>query len=133
MRALMLQARLGSDVRVVLPERSDHRIPDMARARFVRRLHEAGVRFLVHEQRMIHAKHMLVDDALAIAGSANLDMRSLYLNYEVALFSYDREAVQTTEQWMDSLMEQCAEYSPREPGVVRRVAEDLCWLAAPLL
>jgi cardiolipin synthase len=133
MRALLLQARLGSDVRVILPRRSDHFAADLARARFVRRLREAGARFFVHRQRMIHAKHLLVDDALAVAGSANLDMRSLYLNYELALFGYDPHTVQTTERWMEALLGECEEYAPDEPGVVRRIAEDLCWLAAPLL
>jgi len=133
MRALLLQARLGSDVRVMLPRRSDNLAVDLARARFVRRLREAGARFFVHRERMLHAKHLLVDDALAIAGSANLDMRSLYLNYELALFGYDPLTVRVTERWMQQLLAECEEYRPREPGLLRRVAEDLCWLAAPLL
>ena len=133
MRALLLQVRLGIDVRIILPRRSDHWVADMARARFVRRLNEAGARFYVHRARMIHAKHLLVDDAITVAGSANLDMRSLYLNYELALFCYDAHTIAATGQWMDTLLTQCEEYRPRKPNVLRRLAEDLCWLAAPLL
>jgi nucleoside-diphosphate-sugar epimerase len=44
-----------------------------------------------------------------VAGSANLDMRSLYLNYELALFCYDANTVAATGQWMDTLLTQCAD------------------------
>jgi cardiolipin synthase len=82
---------------------------------------------------MIHAKHLLVDDAITVAGSANLDMRSLYLNYELALFCYDAHTIAATGEGMDTLLTQCEEYRPRKPNVLRRLGEDLCWLAAPLL
>ena len=82
---------------------------------------------------MIHAKHLLVDDAVTVSGSANLDMRSLYLNYELALFGYDPGTVDATARWMSALLAECTEYDPRKPHLLRRVAEDLCWLAAPLL
>ena len=133
MHALLLQARLGIDVRVVLPWRSDHWIVDMARGRFVRRLSAAGVRFFVHRTRMVHAKHILVDNTLSIAGSANLDMRSFYLNYELALFCYDSQSIADTEQWIDTVLDECDPYHPDNPGLLRKLSEDLCWLAAPLL
>lgn len=133
MRALSLQARLGADVRVILPVRSDHWVADMARGRFVRTLREAGVQFFVHRTRMVHAKHVLIDDAVAVSGSANLDMRSLYLNYELALFCYDESSIAETEQWIQSVLAQCSEYQPKQPTLLRRLSEDLCWLAAPLL
>ena len=133
MRALLLQARLGHDVRVILPRRSDHRFVDMARGRFVRNLKEAGVHFFVHRSRMVHAKHVLVDDTMAVSGSANLDMRSLYLNYELALFCYDKQSIDDTAAWISSVLEECDEYDPKAPTVLRRLGEDLCWLTAPLL
>jgi len=133
MRALLLQARLGTDVRVILPRHSDHWAADMARGRFVRSLRAAGVRFFVHRTRMVHAKHVLVDDTMAVSGSANLDMRSLYLNYELALFSYDKQSIIDTASWIGAVLEDCDEYLPREPTMLRRLGEDLCWLATPLL
>jgi cardiolipin synthase len=45
-------------------------------------------------------RHLLVDDAIAVAGSANLDMRSLYLNYELALSCYDANTIAAAGQWM---------------------------------
>ncbi len=133
MRALLMQARMGTDVRVVLPARSDHLVADLARARAVRRLHASGARFFVHDERMVHAKHLVMDEALAVAGSANLDMRSLYLNYELALFCYDRGSITEIADWVETLAAQCTELTPPRPGPIRRLAEDLCWLAGPLL
>jgi cardiolipin synthase len=132
-RALSLQARLGVDVRVILPIRSDHWIADMARGRFIRTLREVGVQFFAHKARMVHAKHVLIDDSVAVSGSANLDMRSLYLNYELALFCYDESSVAETGDWIQSVLAECVEYQPRPPNLWRRFSEDLCWLAAPLL
>jgi cardiolipin synthase len=133
MRALTLQARLGSDVRVIMPRRSDNLAADMARQRYVRKLSEEGVRFSVHRERMIHAKHVLIDDALAFSGSANLDMRSLYLNYELTLLGFDNTTIESVQAWIGSLLEECDSFEPREPGVIRRFAEDVFWLAGPLL
>lgn len=133
MRALTLQARVGVDVRLLLPARSNHLVADMARARYLRELSEAGVRLYYHPHRMVHAKHLLIDDTLAVAGSVNLDMRSLYLNYEVALFGYDPLSIARQVDWMEAHMAQCHQVKPPTPGLLRRLGEDVCWLAAPLL
>ena len=52
----------------------------------MRDLHTAGGRVLLYTPVMLHAKAVVFDDQLAVIGSANMDMRSLFLNYEVALY-----------------------------------------------
>lgn len=135
LRALMLQARLRHDVRIVLPRHSNHKLADIARGRFLRELSAAGAKIYFHPERMIHAKHVVFDDSLAMAGSANLDMRSLYLNYEVALFLHSSTEVDTVADWMQGLMNQ-SEIVPRETmsaGYFRQWVEDLSLLVSPLL
>lgn len=78
------KARGGTRVRLVIPRRSDHPITDLARRSSLRRLHAAGATVLLHGPGVLHAKLVLVDGRRAMVGSANLDMRSLFLNYEVA-------------------------------------------------
>ena len=85
-RALNLAARRGVDVRLIVPQRSNHITADLARAGYLRDLHTAGGRVLLYTPVMLHAKAVVFDDQLAVIGSANMDMRSLFLNYEVALF-----------------------------------------------
>ena len=88
-RALDLAARRGVDVRLVLPARSNHLSADLARGSYLHQVHDAGGHVLLFKPVMLHAKVVLIDD-LVIVGSANMDMRSLFLNYEVAMFLYAR-------------------------------------------
>ncbi len=132
-RALMLQSRLGRDIRIVVPARSNHWITDLARGRYLRQLHRSGVHVFVHPKRMIHAKLIVVDREVAISGSANLDMRSFYLNYEVAMFLYSSAMVEQVAHWIDALIHECRKAPASKPGHLRQWGEDLAWLASPLL
>ncbi|GMV99176.1 MAG: cardiolipin synthase [Candidatus Hydrogenedentota bacterium] len=132
-KALALQARLGRDVRIILPEHSNHILADWARGRFLRQLQEDGARILFHPTRMIHAKQIVIDDWLAVSGSANLDFRSLYLNYEVAVFLYSPPEVKRTADWIEQLSRECVDAQVPQPGHLRQWAEDLSWLVSPLL
>lgn len=133
MRVLSMLARAGLDVRVFVPGRSDSRLADFVRDRLLRRLQHAGVTVLAHPRRMLHAKHLLIDDTVAVTGSTNMDMRSLYLNFEVALLAYTGDAVHATQAWFEALENQCEPYTMPERGFLRGWCEDLCWLVSPLL
>jgi cardiolipin synthase len=130
--ALMLAARRGIRVDLVLPERSNHRLADFVRHRALRDLVEAGARVWLHP-RMVHAKAVLVDDELALIGSANLDGRSLFLNYEMMVAFYDRAAVLAFADWADARQRECSPYPYRRPGILRELSEGLLlWLAFQL-
>ncbi|MDB5898202.1 MAG: cardiolipin synthase, partial [Ramlibacter sp.] len=86
--ALGLAARRGVRVDLLLPARSNHRLSDLARGRALRTLAQAGAHVWVVPN-MLHAKLVIVDDQLALAGSANLDNRSLFLNYELMVAFHD--------------------------------------------
>lgn len=130
--ALTLAARRGIAVDIVIPEHSNHRIADFARHRALRDMVLAGARIWLHP-RMVHAKAVLVDDELALAGSANLDGRSLFLNYEMMIAFYDTRAVQSFARWVESRRGECRPYLYRRPGIMREIAEGLLlWLAFQL-
>ncbi len=130
--ALSLAARRGIQVDLILPERSNHRLADFARHRALRDLVVAGARVWLHP-RMVHAKAVLVDDELALAGSANLDGRSLFLNYEMMVAFYDQPAVMGFSRWVEARRQECNPYPYCRPGVLREVAEGLLlWLAFQL-
>jgi cardiolipin synthase len=111
--ALLLDARRGVHIDVLVPLRSNHRLADVARRASLRELAAAGVSFHYHPQ-MVHAKAMLVDDACAYIGSPNFDMRSLFLNYEDALFLYSPDALAQVRAFADALLGECARELPRE-------------------
>jgi cardiolipin synthase len=81
---------------------------------------------------MVHAKVVLIDDRLAVIGSGNMDMRSLFLNYEVAMFLYSRSPIDATARWIDSLMTECTTDLPA-PGRAGELAENVVRLLSPLL
>ena len=132
MTALTLAARRGISIDLVLPARSNHRMADFARHRSLRELVAAGARVWLHP-RMIHAKAVLIDDEFALAGSANLDGRSLFLNYEMMLAFYDFEAVRRFSTWVEARRQESVPYVARTPGILRELAEGiLLWLAFQL-
>jgi cardiolipin synthase len=132
-RVLEMQARAGLDVRICMPRHSDARVADLVRDRSGRRLADAGVSLYLHPSRMVHAKCVLVDGDVVVAGTANMDMRSMYLNFEIAIVAHDGHLTAATEQWFTELMRECASGAAGEPGTLRRWAEDICWLVSPLL
>ncbi|HOB65482.1 phospholipase D-like domain-containing protein [Ottowia sp.] len=97
--ALLLAAKRGVQVTLALPRQSNHRLADWARGRAVRELAENGVdvRLVPH---MLHAKAVVVDDALALCGSANLDSRSLFINYEAMAAFYGRAQIAWLADWI---------------------------------
>ena len=131
-RALTLAARRGVDVRLIVPRRSNHITADLARAGYMRDLHTAGARVLLYTPVMIHAKAVVFDDQLAVIGSANMDMRSLFLNYEVALYVSTPAHVGEVADWAQSLM---ADSRPELParGWERELFENVVRLLSPLL
>lgn len=81
---LVLAARSGVAVELHLPQRSNHWSADLARTRALRELQRAGAAIRCTPV-MNHAKAVVVDDRLALVGSANLDGRSLFLNFEAMI------------------------------------------------
>ena len=122
--ALCLAARRGVVVDLLLPARSNHGLSDLARNRALRALVQAGGRVWFWPG-MLHAKLVIVDDVLALAGSANLDSRSLFLNYELMLAFEPGEAVQRFQAWFDQQRSQATAHHPRPAGLVRDLLEGM--------
>jgi cardiolipin synthase len=130
--ALCLAARRGVAVDLLLPARSNHRLSDMARGRSLRSLAQSGGRVWLAPT-MMHAKLMVTDDALALAGTANLDTRSLFLNYEVMCAFHKAADVQRFADWFDLERRTARPYVATRPGLLRDIAEGmLLWLAFQL-
>ena len=130
--SLTLAARRGVTVDLLLPAKSNHRLADLARHRALRELTSAGGRIWLLP-RMIHAKLVLIDGELALTGSANLDQRSLFLNYELMVAFYESSDVQRFTQWVQRQRNGEVPYLARPPGFWREVAEGLLlWLAFQL-
>jgi cardiolipin synthase len=130
--ALTLAARRGVSVDLLLPRKSNHRLADMARHAALRELSSAGARIWLVPG-MIHAKAFVIDDEIALAGSANLDERSLFLNYELMVAFYALSEIQQFVQWIERQAEGAHAYKARRSGILREVGEGMVrWLAFQL-
>lgn len=89
--ALLAASKRGVDVRVLIPEASNHVLADWLSRGFYSALLRAEVTILLYQNAMIHAKTATVDGEWSIVGTANLDRLSLTGNYEIGLEIYDRD------------------------------------------
>ncbi len=109
--ALSIAARSGVDVRVVIPSKADHTLVFWASQFNVDTLLRNGVRVFSYKGGFVHAKTMVADSEVASVGTANLDVRSLEINYEVQAFMHSRElAAQLETAFLDD-QELCEEES----------------------
>jgi cardiolipin synthase len=74
----------------------------------------------------------LVDDSLCVVGSANFDMRSLFLNYEIALFLSGAAEVERLKAWFEAGFA-VSSIGPQPAGALRSAVNDVARLLAPLL
>jgi cardiolipin synthase len=86
--ALRTSARRGVSVRLLVPARSDAALVNAAARTYYDAVMEAGVHVHRYEQRMLHAKTLVVDDEISVIGTANMDNRSFRLNFEVVAVLY---------------------------------------------
>lgn len=98
--SLTLAVRRGVAVDLVVPRRSNHLLADLARPAALRELAAAGARVWLVPG-MVHAKAVVIDDDLALAGSANLDERSLFLNYELMIAFYQPADIRRFALWIE--------------------------------
>jgi len=134
--ALVTAALRGVDVRLIIPVRGDSRLIDLAARSYMPELIAAGVRVYEYQPRFIHAKTMVVDDDIAIVGSANLDNRSFLLNFEVTALIYDRGvaaqlATAFETDLASSVAIQAADIARKSTG--RKLGEAAARLLSPLL
>ncbi len=136
MRALRSAARRGVDVRIVVPEKNNHRYAGLASKALYEELLAAGGRIYLRKPPFIHAKAMVVDDSVALVGTANLDVRSLELNYETLSLIEDESAINKLKGMIHEDMDRSTEISLNEwikrPSI-QKLAENLCALMTPVL
>jgi cardiolipin synthase len=126
-RAIELAVRRGVDVRVLVPAKSNHAIADMVTRGVLAEFGRRGVKALRYTPGMVHAKLVIVDD-VAIAGSANFDMRSLFLDFELCVVSRAPASVAACERFFRELEADCV-----TTPAAHRWRDDLGRLLAPLI
>ncbi|MHA6532658.1 cardiolipin synthase [Paenibacillus sp. BAC0078] len=91
--ALRVAAMSGLDVRLLFPAKPDKWIPFLASHTYFPALLESGVKIYEYEKGFIHSKLLITDGEIATIGTANMDMRSFHLNFEVNALLLQTESV----------------------------------------
>lgn len=136
LQSLIVKAHTGRRIKLILPLNSNQRIADIARHRSLKQLNKAGVEVLFYARGMLHAKLLLADDMIALTGSANIDARSLFVNFEIALAHYTSSDIQRLKSWAEDLEKDCISYHQAvgdqdfEPS---KLSQDLVQFLVPLL
>lgn len=133
---LRVAALSGIDVRIIIPCKADHMMIDGANWSYAGSLLEAGVRCYTYQNGFIHSKSIVVDDMLCSVGTANMDIRSFKLDFEVNAFMYSPEvAAEMTRTFLKDL-ELCQEITMeryRNRSLWMRIKESIMRLVSPLL
>ncbi|NLY45544.1 MAG: cardiolipin synthase [Tissierella sp.] len=104
LEALRVAGLSGVDVRVMIPNKPDHPFVYWASLSYIGELLPAGVKFYTYEKGFLHSKVIVSDDFISSVGTANLDIRSFKLNFEVNAFIYDEGInIKLTERFFEDL------------------------------
>lgn len=134
--ALMLAAWSGVDVRLLGLFRPDKWLPFLAARFYWTDVLSAGVKVYQYTGGMMHSKFMLVDGEWASIGTANMDNRSLYLNFEVNYQLFDPPAIAELEQHFLADLESSVQIDPNvfaDRPLISKLAENASRLLSPIL
>lgn len=98
LRALLDAAARGVDVCILLPQTSNHVIADWLARGYYTQCLESGIRLLLYQKAMVHAKTATIDGVWSTVGTANLDRLSLVGNFEANVEFYDQALAQQMEE-----------------------------------
>lgn len=134
--ALIVAVRSGIDVRIMVPCKPDHPFVYWATLSWAGTLLYSGARIYTYENGFLHAKTVMVDSKCACVGTANMDIRSFELNFEVNATIYDEATVlRLEEDFINDISfsnEVTAEAFAKR-GLVRRFKEQFSRILSPLL
>lgn len=134
--ALCLSGLTGIDVRLILPYRADHTMVHYASLYYLRDILDAGVKVYLYTNGFVHSKVWLADGQWASVGTANLDNRSLLLNFEVNCLIYSPRAVAELEEQFKQDIKDSIRLDPKvfaKRPVTSKLAENFFRLFSPVL
>ena len=136
MTALVSAAHQGVKVTLIIPAKNDSRLVDYASRSTFGDLLDAGVNIATYECGLLHTKSITVDGKFCVFGSVNMDMRSLWLNFEISVLVYNRELTAEIQKLQESYLQESTLIEAgawKQRPFSQRFVENAAHLAAPLL
>lgn len=135
-KAIKVAALSGVDVNIMFPAKKDHPFVHWASLSFLGELIRWGAHVYQYEGGFLHTKIVISDDYLSSVGTANFDIRSFELNFEVNAFLYDEELNQKLKDDFKKDLEKCTEITKEmytNRSRITKIKESFSRLLSPLL
>lgn len=102
MDAILLASLRGVEVKILLPGYSDAHFVMLASRVYQKKLLQHGIKIFRYSDGFLHQKVMIIDNHFAVVGSANLDCRSMFINFEVSVITTDQKFISECSQMLAS-------------------------------
>lgn len=136
LESLRIAALCGVDIRIMIPNKPDHVFVYWATYSYIGELLKVGARIYTYDKGFLHAKTFVIDGKIASVGTANVDVRSFKLNFEINAFIYDSVIASKLEGVFVKDIDDCKEvtreiYSKRSNII--KIKESISRLLSPIL
>lgn len=111
LNAIEIASLSGIDVRIMIPNKPDHMFVYWASFSYIGNLLKAGAKVYIYDKGFIHAKMIVIDDEASSVGTANIDVRSFKLNFEINAFIYDKNVSHSLAEIFEKDILDCSEIS----------------------
>ena len=136
LHAICTAAQRGVEVIIITPKKNDSLMVKWASRAFFSELLSSGVKLYQFNDNLLHTKSVLIDNQLSLVGTVNLDMRSLWLNFEITTVIDDAQFAKSLSQLLKQYLSQSEEINIqkwKKRPIWQRVIERLFYFFAPLL
>lgn len=136
-KALRMAAYSGVDVKIMVPKKPDHPFVKSASRSYLGELLKYGAEVYYYEEHgFLHSKMLLIDNFVSTVGTANFDIRSFSLNFEINAFMYDYGVNNTLSQKFEEDINECEKYTRKKynsRSLMERISESISRLLSPIL
>lgn len=136
MDALRIAALSGVKIKIMIPNKPDHLFVYWATLSYVGELLNEGAEIYLYQNGFLHAKTIVVDGKLSSVGTANIDVRSFRLNFEVNAFIYDVDFAETLVEVFKQDIRQSTQMTKQlyeKRSFIIRFKESISRLLSPIL
>lgn len=134
---LRMAAYSGIDVRIMVPKKPDHPFVKSASRSYLGELLKFGAKVYYYEEHgFLHSKVIIVDNFISSVGTANFDIRSFSLNFEINAFIYDYGVNHNLSQQFEKDIEECEDYTIEKyynRSIGEKAMESISRLLSPVL
>ena len=134
-KALILAAKRGVDVRIVVPKIADKKIVYSLSSSYFEQLINNGVNIYTYTPGFIHSKMFVADDNVATVGTFNLDYRSLHLHFECGIYMENMKEIKNVKKDLENIIEKSHKILQNEAktSTLKGIWQGILRLFAPLM